>query len=77
MSEPVKSQFGWHLIKLNDKRETTPPALDAGAAGDREPAPPGGAARRSSPSCAPRPTIEKPETGTPPAAIRESDLLTN
>ena len=23
-----KTQFGWHLIKLNEKRETTPPALD-------------------------------------------------
>ena len=25
---PVQSQFGWHLIKLNDKRETAPPALE-------------------------------------------------
>ena len=72
-----RSQFGWHLIKLNDKRETAAADARRGAAGDREPAAPGGAARRSSPSCAPAATIEKPETGTPPAAIRESDLLTN
>ena len=24
----MKSQFGWHIIKLNEKRETTPPPLD-------------------------------------------------
>lgn len=24
---PVKSQFGWHVIKLNDTRVQTPPAL--------------------------------------------------
>ena len=28
VSGPVQSQFGWHLIKLNDKRETTAPALE-------------------------------------------------
>jgi peptidyl-prolyl cis-trans isomerase C len=73
---PVQSQFGWHLIKLNDKRETSPPALEearpviedqlrqealqARIAELREGA-----------------TIERPETDTPPAAIRETDLLTN
>lgn len=25
---PVQTQFGWHLIKLDDKRETAPPALE-------------------------------------------------
>jgi peptidyl-prolyl cis-trans isomerase C len=71
---PVQTQFGWHLIRLNDKRETTPPALDearpviedqlrqealqARIAELREGA-----------------TIERPETGTPAAAIRETDLL--
>ncbi len=27
--EPVQSQFGWHVIKLEDKRVQPPPALDA------------------------------------------------
>ena len=27
--EPVKTQFGFHVIKLEDKRETQPPAFDA------------------------------------------------
>lgn len=28
LSEPVESQFGWHLIQLEDRRLTTPPALE-------------------------------------------------
>lgn len=28
VSEPVKTQFGWHLIKLEDKRQVEPPAFD-------------------------------------------------
>lgn len=27
-SEPVQSQFGWHVIKLEDSRASTPPAFD-------------------------------------------------
>jgi peptidyl-prolyl cis-trans isomerase C len=27
--EPVESQFGWHIIKLEDKRAKQPPAFDA------------------------------------------------
>lgn len=26
--EPVKTQFGWHIIMLDDVRDTTPPAFD-------------------------------------------------
>ena len=29
VSLPVKSQFGWHLIRLEDKRERRPPDFDA------------------------------------------------
>ena len=29
MSDPVQTQFGWHVVKLNDKRKTEAPALDA------------------------------------------------
>jgi peptidyl-prolyl cis-trans isomerase C len=26
--EPVQTQFGWHVILLEDTRESTPPAFD-------------------------------------------------
>lgn len=28
VSEPVQSQFGWHIIKLEEKRESSPPAFE-------------------------------------------------
>jgi peptidyl-prolyl cis-trans isomerase C len=28
LSEPVKSQFGWHLIRVDDKRKKQPPEFD-------------------------------------------------
>ena len=29
VSEPVQSQFGWHVIRLEEARQSQPPALDA------------------------------------------------
>ncbi len=76
VSEPIKTQFGWHIIKLNDKRETTPPALDA-ARPDIENQLREAALQAKLTELRASAKIEKPETGTPPEAIRESDLLTN
>ena len=28
VSDPVKTQFGWHLVKLEDRRTKQPPAFD-------------------------------------------------
>src|SRR5690606_7307522 len=28
LSEPVKSQFGWHVIRVDDKRKKQPPEFD-------------------------------------------------
>ena len=29
LSEPVQTQFGWHVIRLNEVRDSAPPALEA------------------------------------------------
>ena len=76
VSAPVQSQFGWHLIKLNEKRETTPPPLEQ-ARPEIENQLRQAALEAKLAELRAAATIEKPETGTPPAAIRESDLLTN
>jgi peptidyl-prolyl cis-trans isomerase C len=74
VSAPVKSQFGWHLIKLNEKRETTPPPLDAARPEiENQLRQQALEARLAELRAAAK--IETPETGTPPAAIRVSDLL--
>ena len=76
VSAPVQSQFGWHLIKLNEKRETTPPPLEQ-ARPEIENQLRQAALEAKLAELRAAAAIEKPETGTPPAAIRESDLLTN
>ena len=76
VSDPVKSQFGWHVIKLEETRETAPPALDA-ARPDIENQLRQAALEARLAELRAAAKIDKPETGTPPAAIRESDLLTN
>ena len=74
VSEPVKSQFGWHLIKLNEKRDTSPPTLDE-ARPELENQLRQAALQARLEELRAAATIEKPETDTPPAAIRESNLL--
>ncbi|HRO12886.1 peptidylprolyl isomerase [Amaricoccus sp.] len=74
VSDPVQSQFGWHVIKLNEKRETTPPTLEQARAQIenqlRE-----AALEAKLEELRAGATIDKPETGLPAAAIRDSDLL--
>ncbi len=74
VSDPVQSQFGWHVIKLNEKRETTPPPLDQ-ARPEIENQLRQAALEAKLVELRAAAAIEKPETGMPPAAIRESDLL--
>jgi peptidyl-prolyl cis-trans isomerase C len=74
VSGPVESQFGWHLIRLNETRESSAPALE-----DMRPQIENQlrqeklqAALKELRSAA---TIELPDPELPPAAIREADLL--
>ena len=66
VSEPVKSQFGWHLIKLNEKRDTAPPTLDE-ARPELENQLRQAALQARLEELRAAATIEKPETDTPPA----------
>lgn len=74
VSDPIKTQFGWHLIKLNETRQTEPPSLDASRP-DIENQLREAALQARLAALKAEAKIEKPDTGTPPAAIRESDLL--
>lgn len=73
---PVKTQFGWHLIKLEEKRETAAPALDA-ARPVIEDQLRQEALQAKIETLRAAATIDRPDTGMPAAAIRETDLLTN
>jgi peptidyl-prolyl cis-trans isomerase C len=73
---PIKTQFGWHIIKLNETRETQPPAIDA-ARPQIEEQLRQEALQAKLAELRAAAKIDQPETGIAPAAIRESDLLTN
>ena len=34
--KPVKTQFGWHVIKLEENRDAEPPTLERRATGSRQ-----------------------------------------
>jgi peptidyl-prolyl cis-trans isomerase C len=73
---PVQTQFGWHLIKLNEKRDSTPPAIEQ-VRGDIENQLRQQALQAKLEALRAEASIERPETGLPPAAIRDTGLLTN
>jgi peptidyl-prolyl cis-trans isomerase C len=71
---PIQTQFGWHVIKLNETRESSPPPLDE-VRPQIEDQLRQQALQARLESLKAEAEIERPETGLPPAAIRESDLL--
>lgn len=73
---PVKTQFGWHIIKLNDERQTTPPTLEE-ARPQIEEELQQAALQAKLTALREGAKIDRPDTGTPAAAIRDTDLLTN
>ena len=71
---PIETQFGWHLIKLNDKRETTPPPLDQ-VRGEIEGQLRQEALQAELEELRSGATIEMIEAAVPATAIRETELV--
>ena len=76
VSDPVKSQFGWHLVKLVDSRETAAPSLEQ-ARPQIEDQLRQEALQAKITELKASAEIEVPEGVVPPAAIRDGNLLTN
>lgn len=73
---PVQTQFGWHIIKVNETRESSPPSVDE-VRPQIEDQLRQEALQARLETLKAEAEIERPETDLPPTVIRESDLLTN
>jgi peptidyl-prolyl cis-trans isomerase C len=73
---PVKSQFGYHLILLEETSESSPPPLDT-VRPQIETQLRQEALEAKLGELRAAATVERPDTGLPASAIRDSDLLTN
>jgi peptidyl-prolyl cis-trans isomerase C len=73
---PIQTQFGWHLIRLNESRFTSPPPL-AEVRGEIEGQLFQEALQARIAEMRAGAAIEMTEPGVPPAAIRETELVTN
>lgn len=76
VSDPVKTQFGWHLVKLVDTRETKAPTLDE-ARPQIENQLRQAALQTKIAELRAAAKIDIPADAVPPAAIRNGKLLTN
>lgn len=76
VSDPVKTQFGWHLVKLVDTRETKAPTLDE-ARPQIENQLRQTALQTKIAELRAAAKIDIPTDAVPPAAIRNGKLLTN
>lgn len=73
---PVQTQFGWHLILLEETRESSFPAIEE-VRPQIEDQLRQAALQAKLETLRTEASVERPETGLPPAAIRDADLLTN
>ncbi|SET68436.1 peptidylprolyl isomerase [Oceanicella actignis] len=74
ISEPVQTQFGWHVIKLEERREKPAPTFEEmreELAAELE----SEAARAAVDAVREGVTVERPEPAPAPAAIRRDDVL--
>jgi peptidyl-prolyl cis-trans isomerase C len=76
VSEPVQTQFGWHLVKLVDTRESAAPDLEE-ARPQIEGQLQQEALQAKLGELRAAATVEIPEDAVPPEAIRDGNLLTN
>lgn len=74
VSAPVQTQFGWHVVRLNDARDTQPPSLDALRA-DIEGALQQSAAEEAVTSLTEGVEVVRPETAIDATLIRKTDLI--
>ncbi len=74
VSAPVETQFGWHVIKLVEVRDTAPPPL-AQIRPEIENALRQQKLEAELAALRAAATIERPEAAVPPGAIRQSDLV--
>ena len=73
---PVQTQFGWHLIKLEDTRQSAAPTLEASRPVIEDQLRQDALQAKIAELKATA-KIDRPDTGTPPAAVRDNTLLTN
>lgn len=76
ISAPVKSQFGWHVVRLDEARDTAFPPLDQVKA-QMEDQVRQGKLEAEIAALREKATIVRPEAGIAPSAIRQGDLLQN
>lgn len=75
VSDPVQTQFGWHLVILNDKRKTEAPALDA-VRGELAQTIRQDAIQARIDELTQQSQIDRPEVeGVGPAIVRQFDLI--
>ncbi len=76
ISAPVQTQFGWHVVKLLEFRDTAPPPL-AERRAEIESTLRQAKLQEEIDALRAAATIERPETAAPADAIRQSDLVKN
>ena len=76
VSEPVQTQFGWHVVKLNETRLREVPSLDQ-VSDELRPQVERAAVQARLDALTAAAAVERPGAGIDPALIKNLDLLEN